>query len=135
MVSDVLCVTVVQGQSDWDVSCSPTQICALEGSTVDINCTYRSSPRANNQDVTVERTFWYTNLSDHDPVDLRTDPEYAGRVQYHCDKNDCTLRITDLRESDSAQYRFKFKTSWVEWTSVLPGTTLTVAGTDQHKQI
>ncbi|XP_040893205.1 B-cell receptor CD22-like [Toxotes jaculatrix] len=37
-----------------------------------------------------------------------------------------TLRITDLRDSDSAQYRFKFKTYWSEWQSGLPGTTLTV---------
>uniref|UniRef100_A0A3B4UK70 B-cell receptor CD22 n=1 Tax=Seriola dumerili TaxID=41447 RepID=A0A3B4UK70_SERDU len=38
-------------------------------------------------------------------------PAYSGRVQYHCGENDCTLRITDLRESDSAEYKFRFITN------------------------
>ncbi|KAI3353499.1 hypothetical protein L3Q82_020019, partial [Scortum barcoo] len=33
------------------------------------------------------------------------------RVEYHCDKNDCTLRIRDVRESDSAEYKFMFITN------------------------
>uniref|UniRef100_A0A671TGU7 B-cell receptor CD22 n=1 Tax=Sparus aurata TaxID=8175 RepID=A0A671TGU7_SPAAU len=44
-------------------------------------------------------------------TDLRTDPEYSGRVQYNFGNNDCTLRITDLRESDSAEYKFRFTTN------------------------
>ncbi|CAI5686104.1 unnamed protein product [Oreochromis niloticus] len=44
-------------------------------------------------------------------VDVRTEAEFAGRVQYHCDNKDCTLRITDLRESDSAEYKFRFVTN------------------------
>ena len=86
-----------------------TEICALKGSTVDIHCRYRYPSSANNDgDTTVERAFWFTELQDKEPVDLRTDPKYAGRVQYHCDQNDCTLTITDLRESDSAEYKFRF---------------------------
>ncbi|XP_064856751.1 B-cell receptor CD22-like [Oncorhynchus nerka] len=38
-----------------------------------------------------------------EPEDIGQDPEYAGRLEYHGDKkNDQTLRITDLRERDSA---------------------------------
>uniref|UniRef100_A0A4W5KDW6 Ig-like domain-containing protein n=1 Tax=Hucho hucho TaxID=62062 RepID=A0A4W5KDW6_9TELE len=45
------------------------------------------------------------------PEDIGQDPEYAGRLEYHGDKKkDSTLRITDLRESDSATYRFRFIT-------------------------
>ena len=129
VVSDVLCVTVVQGQNDWRVTYSSTQICALKGSTVDINCTYRYPSRINDLDTTVEKTFWFTKVSNGVYVDLRTDPEYSGRVQYHCDKNDCTLTITDLRESDSAEYKFRFITNQPggRFTGS-PGVTLTVTG-------
>nr|XP_029513353.1 B-cell receptor CD22-like [Oncorhynchus nerka] len=38
-----------------------------------------------------------------EPKDIGQDPEYAGRLEYHGDKKkDCTLKITDLRERDSA---------------------------------
>ncbi|KAM7419812.1 hypothetical protein PAMA_016759 [Pampus argenteus] len=104
----LLSVSVVQGQNDYGVTYTSTQICAFKGSTVDINCSYRYPSRVNDRDTTVDETLWFTKVSDNEPVDLRTESEYAGRVQYHCDKNDCTLRITDLRESDSAEYKFRF---------------------------
>ncbi|XP_042245414.1 uncharacterized protein LOC121881604 [Thunnus maccoyii] len=129
VVSDVLCVTVVQSQNGWRVTYTSTQICALKGSTVDIRCTYRYPSRINDHDTEVQRTFWFTKLSNNEPVDLRTDSEYTGRVQYHCGKNDCTLRITDLRESNSAEYKFMFITNQPggRFTGS-PGVTLTVTG-------
>ncbi|XP_044201029.1 uncharacterized protein LOC122976542 [Thunnus albacares] len=134
VVSDVLCVTVVQGQNGWSVNYTSTHICALKGSTVDIICTYRYPSRVNDNDTTVEKTFWFTKDSNYVYVDLRTDPEYSGRVQYHCDKNNCTLRITDLRESDSAEYKFRFITNQPggKYTGS-PGVTLTV--TDLQVQV
>uniref|UniRef100_A0A3B4YLF0 B-cell receptor CD22 n=1 Tax=Seriola lalandi dorsalis TaxID=1841481 RepID=A0A3B4YLF0_SERLL len=78
---------------------------------VEIHCSYRSPSRLNDADTAVEKTFWFTRFSDNEPVDLRADSEYSGRVQYHCGENDCTLRITDLRESDSAEYKFRFITN------------------------
>ncbi|XP_062282320.1 B-cell receptor CD22-like [Scomber scombrus] len=118
---------VVQGQNDWGVTYTSTHICALKGSTVDIHCTYRYPSRVNNVDTAVNESFWFTKLSNNEPVDLRTDSEYAGRVQYHCDKNDCTLRFTDLRERDSAEYKFRFITNQTgrRYTGS-PGVTLTV---------
>ncbi|XP_067441969.1 uncharacterized protein [Thunnus thynnus] len=125
--SDVLCVTVVQGQNDWRVTYTSTWICALKGSTVNIRCTYRYPSRVNDNDYTVEETFWFTKESNGVYVDLRTDPEYAGRVHYHSDKNDCTLTITDLRESDSAEYKFRFITNQPGGRVIgSPGVTLTV---------
>ncbi|XP_060923486.1 B-cell receptor CD22-like, partial [Limanda limanda] len=41
-----------------------------------------------------------------------------------------TLRIKNLRLSDSAQYRFTFKSQWFEWNRSFPGTTLTVTDPD-----
>ncbi|XP_062282324.1 vascular cell adhesion protein 1-like [Scomber scombrus] len=103
----VIVLKVVQGQNGWGVTYTSTHICAVKGSTVDINCTYRYPSMINNVDTVVDKTFWFTNLSNTEPVDLKN----AGRVQYHCDKNDCTLRITDLKERDSAEYKFMFITN------------------------
>ncbi|GLD62932.1 B-cell receptor CD22-like protein [Lates japonicus] len=102
---------VVQGQDDWGVTYTSTEICAFKGSTVDIHCTYTYPPRIKGHDTTVERTFWFTKEQNNEPVDLRTDSDYTGRVQYHCGENSCTLTITDLRESDSAEYKFRFITN------------------------
>ncbi|CAK6975714.1 B-cell receptor CD22-like, partial [Scomber scombrus] len=127
-------VKLVQGQNGWGVTYTSTHICALKGSTVEINCNYRYPSRVNNVDTAVDETIWFTKLSNNEPVDLRTDSEYAGRVQYHCDKNDCTLRITDLRERDSAEYKFRFTTNQPggKYTGS-PGVTLTV--TDLQVQV
>ena len=129
VVSDVLCVTVVQGQNGWGVTYTSTQICAFKRSTVKINCTYRYPSRIKGTSTVVKETFWFTKESNGVYVDLTTDSGYSGRVQYHHDKNDCTLTITDLRESDSAQYRFRFITNdqGGKYTGS-PGVTLTVTG-------
>ncbi|XP_050926340.1 B-cell receptor CD22 isoform X2 [Lates calcarifer] len=107
----LLTVSVVQGQDGWGVTYTSTKICAFKGSTVDIHCTYTYPPRIKGHNTTVERTFWFTKVQNKEPVDLRTDSDYTGRVQYHCAENSCTLIITDLRESDSAVYKFRFITN------------------------
>ncbi|XP_038835253.1 B-cell receptor CD22-like [Salvelinus namaycush] len=43
-------------------------------------------------------------------------------------QSDSTLRITDLREEDSAEYKFRFRTDQTTWEPTFPGTTLTVTG-------
>ncbi|XP_040893207.1 sialoadhesin-like [Toxotes jaculatrix] len=125
----VLCVSVVHGQDGWGVTYSLTQICALKGSTVEIRCSYRYPPRMNGHETTVERRFWFTKFQDEERVDVRTDSAYAGRVQYHCGEDDCTLTIRDLRESDSAQYKFMFITNQPGGAFTgSPGVTLSVTG-------
>uniref|UniRef100_A0A4W6EH77 Ig-like domain-containing protein n=1 Tax=Lates calcarifer TaxID=8187 RepID=A0A4W6EH77_LATCA len=108
------------------VTYTDRNICAFKGSSVDISCTY-------NGYYHVESKVWFSpgrSLSwrnPKEPEDLREDSEYSGRVEVlQTVRGRSTLRITDLRESDSAEYRFKFKTQWFEWRSSLPGTTLTV---------
>ncbi|XP_063739741.1 carcinoembryonic antigen-related cell adhesion molecule 1-like isoform X1 [Eleginops maclovinus] len=125
LVVFLLSVSVVQGQDVWGVTYSSTEICAVKGSTVEINCRYTYPSRWRGGVNTVEKTFWFTKQKDGEPVDLRTDSEYAGRVETLCKNNICTLRIRNLRESDSAQYRFKFKTNQ-EGFEGSPGVTLSV---------
>ncbi|XP_038559669.1 uncharacterized protein LOC119891811 [Micropterus salmoides] len=123
----LISVSVVQGQDGWRVTYTSTQICALKGSTVEIRCTYTYPSRINGRDTKFEETFWFTKFQDKEPVDLRTDSKYAGRVEYHCDKKDCTMRITDLRESDSAEYKFRFITNQPDGRFTgSPGVTLSV---------
>ncbi|KAL7404383.1 hypothetical protein ABVT39_013907 [Epinephelus coioides] len=124
----LLSVQVIQGQNGWGVTYTSTEICAVKGSTVEIHCRYRYPSRIYGRQITVEKTFWFTKVNGHDPVDLTTDPQYSGRVQYDCDKirNYCTLRITDLRESDSAMYKFRFTTDHPNAYTGEPGVTLSV---------
>ncbi|XP_076583696.1 B-cell receptor CD22-like [Chaetodon auriga] len=123
----LLSVQVVQGQRDWGVTYGSTEICALKGSTVEIRCRYTYPSRRNRPYTEVHNKFWFTKLSRAEPVDLRTDSQYSGRVEYSYNNNDCTLRITDLRESDSAEYKFRFTTNQRDGSYTgSPGVTLTV---------
>ncbi|KAL7403606.1 hypothetical protein ABVT39_002902 [Epinephelus coioides] len=125
----LLSVSVIQGQDDWRVTYTSTEICAVKGSTVDIHCSYRYPSRINGLDTKVEKAFWFIDMKDGVFVDLKTDPQYSGRVQYQHDeiRNDSTLRITDLRESDSAVYKFRFITNQTDGIFFgQPGVTLSV---------
>ncbi|XP_078022741.1 cell adhesion molecule CEACAM6-like [Epinephelus lanceolatus] len=128
VVPDGLCVTVIQGQDDWGVTYTSTKICAVKGSTVEIHCSYRYPSRINGPDTKVENAFWFIEKKNVENVYLKDDPRYSGRVQYDRDeiKNDCTLRITDLRESDSAVYKFRFITNHPNAYTGEPGVTLSV---------
>nr|XP_061840295.1 B-cell receptor CD22-like isoform X2 [Nerophis lumbriciformis] len=102
-------------------------ICAIQGSSVDISCEYTSYGYTQTQ-------LWYRADSSHwgnlsMTEDLLSDPQYEGRFELPSETSgNSTLRIKDVRQSDSAEYRFKFTTYYgVEWRSILPGITLTVA--------
>ncbi|XP_045899340.1 B-cell receptor CD22-like, partial [Micropterus dolomieu] len=124
----------VRGQTCNRVTYTDRSICAFKGSSVDISCTYNSYYT----DITSK--FWFSPerslqwQNPPQPEDLSEDSQYAGRVQVlETERGRSTLRITDLRESDSAEYHFKFNTWRFEWRSSLPGTTLTV--TDLQVQV
>uniref|UniRef100_A0A3Q3L105 B-cell receptor CD22 n=1 Tax=Mastacembelus armatus TaxID=205130 RepID=A0A3Q3L105_9TELE len=115
-ISAVLCVTAVRGH--WAVTYTSTQVCAIKGSTVNIQCSYRYPSRIQGHDTVVQKEFWQTTIV---PEDLTT------RVQYQCEDKTCTLTIRDLRETDSAQYNFRFITNQPGGKySGSPGVTLTV---------
>ncbi|XP_064815265.1 sialoadhesin-like [Oncorhynchus masou masou] len=118
-------VTVVLGQDGWSVTYTTQSICTLKGSTVELTCSY-TYPSG-----TVTTTLWFTKMeAGIEPEDLGQDPEYAGRLEYHGDKKrDCTLRITDLRERDSATYKFRLRTDQEGGKySGSPGVSLSVTG-------
>ncbi|XP_033985839.1 uncharacterized protein LOC117482004 [Trematomus bernacchii] len=131
LVVFLLSVSVVQGQNGWGVTYSSTKICAVKGSTVEIRCSYTYPYTWNGGVNTVEKTFWFTKKKGGKRVDLKTVSKYAGRVEDLCENNICTLRIRNLRKSDSAEYMFKFETNqaggkYGGWT----GVTLSVSNPD-----
>ncbi|XP_029284190.1 B-cell receptor CD22-like isoform X4 [Cottoperca gobio] len=131
LVVFLLSVQVIQGQSGWGVTYTSTEICAVTGSTVVMSCSYRYP---SSRTYYVERTFWFTKEKDGEPVDLRSDSQYAGRVQYSDSNNFCTLRIRDVRESDSADYKFSIITTHPGGSFTgSPGVTLSV--TDLQVQV
>ena len=101
---------------------------------VDINCTYEYPDDVQYHPTTVQ-TLWFTKGDNDQPVDLKQD---RGRVESSCEDvsctrsrchGTCTLRIKDLRQSDSAVYKFRFTTNQPggEYTDD-PGVKLSVTG-------
>uniref|UniRef100_A0A671W0F2 Ig-like domain-containing protein n=1 Tax=Sparus aurata TaxID=8175 RepID=A0A671W0F2_SPAAU len=126
MIQTLFYVSGVEYQTCNRVIYTDRSICAFKGSSVDISCTYSSYQ-------TIRSKFWFSPERSHQwqspsqPEDLSEDSQFAGRVQVlESERGRSTLRITDLTESDSAQYHFRFTTGSFEWRSSLPGTTLTV---------
>ncbi|KAL7852246.1 hypothetical protein SRHO_G00180310 [Serrasalmus rhombeus] len=91
----------------WAVNYNSKSICALKGSAVTMSCTY-TYPSG----LTVQRAFWMNKLvAGGEAPNLADDPEYRGRVQYLGDKqHNCTLRLSDVRETDKRKYYFRFIT-------------------------
>ncbi|XP_045546875.1 B-cell receptor CD22 [Salmo salar] len=117
-------VAVVLGQTGWSVTCTKKSICAFKGSKVELSCSY-TYPSVH----TITTTFWFTKYdAEGKPVSLRDDPDYNRRVTYHRDKKN-RLTIRDLREKDSATYKFRFITDQTggKYTGD-PGVTLSVTG-------
>uniref|UniRef100_A0A3P9IFH4 Ig-like domain-containing protein n=1 Tax=Oryzias latipes TaxID=8090 RepID=A0A3P9IFH4_ORYLA len=118
----------------WGVEYASKRICAFEGSTVEISCTYTYPPREYNKKTVVQRKFWYAKLKDSNPLDLKEDPDYAGRVTYHCSEKSCLLRISGLRLNDFAEYKFRFETNQLYGSFIgSPGVFLTE--TDAPKSV
>uniref|UniRef100_A0AAQ4NSB0 Ig-like domain-containing protein n=1 Tax=Gasterosteus aculeatus aculeatus TaxID=481459 RepID=A0AAQ4NSB0_GASAC len=127
LVVFLLSVQVIQSQDGWRVNYHQTDVCAAKGSTVKISCDYTYPHGIRYSDI--KDRFWFTKEKDGEPVDLRTDSEYSGRVNYTCYSKDCYLIITDVRESDSAEYKFTFMTNKPgEKYTGSPGVTLSVTG-------
>ncbi|XP_077935743.1 hemicentin-1-like isoform X2 [Gasterosteus aculeatus] len=124
LVVFLLSVQVIQSQDGWRVNYHQTDICAAKGSTVEIY-TQRSGIRPSD----IMERFWFTKEKDGEPVDLRTDSEYSGRVRYTCSGMRCYLHVTDVRESGSAEYKLTFMTNVPgEKYTGSPGVTLSVTG-------
>ncbi|XP_023812675.1 B-cell receptor CD22-like isoform X2 [Oryzias latipes] len=123
----VLCWFAGIHSQTWGVEYASKHICAFKGSTVEISCTYTYPPRISYKKTVVQREFWYAKLKDKNPLDLREDPDYAGRVTYRCSEQSCSLRISGLRLNDFAEYKFRFETNQPDGSFTgKPGVSLTV---------
>uniref|UniRef100_A0A3Q2QPX5 Ig-like domain-containing protein n=1 Tax=Fundulus heteroclitus TaxID=8078 RepID=A0A3Q2QPX5_FUNHE len=98
----------VQGENQWSVTYSPAHICAIKGMTVELHCNYTHPPKIDDAVIEVKNFLWFTKLRTNGPVDLKSDQDYRGRVEY---KNNCTAEIRDVREIDSAIYKMRFITN------------------------
>ncbi|XP_029115750.1 B-cell receptor CD22-like isoform X2 [Scleropages formosus] len=135
--SSCKCVTIllllsgVLGVKDWKVTYEKPHICALKGSSVTIPCSYQY-PRGHR----VNETFWINKReTNKDPEDLKQDQHYHDRVTYLGDKSeDCTFRIENVEERDSATYWFRLVTDQVggKWIGE-PGVTLSVTALQVEK--
>ncbi|XP_033986402.1 uncharacterized protein LOC117482397 [Trematomus bernacchii] len=127
LVVFLLSVSVVQGQ-DWGVTYSSTEICAVKGSTVEIRCSFTYPSTWHGYVNTLEKTFWFIKKKGGD---LKTESEYSGRVEDLCGNSICTLRIRNLRESDSAEYWFRFTTNQAPYSGPL----VTLSVTDLQVEV
>ncbi|XP_036412983.1 B-cell receptor CD22-like [Colossoma macropomum] len=95
----LLFISAVVAQDGWAVYYRTKSICALKGSTVTMSCfsKYATLPS--------QYFTWSKNLyTDKGPLDLVGDPEYRGRVQYHGDQQQFTLRLKNVTEKDQSKY-------------------------------
>lgn len=108
-----------------------SSICAPRGSTLEISAVYQSyfgKPTS---------TSWFR--TEHGPqarrqsAGLKETLQSDAHVEISPNIEGSTLRIRNLTESHSAEYQFTFQTDSFTWTSVLPGTRVTVTGTDQQR--
>ncbi|KAK2819569.1 hypothetical protein Q7C36_021215 [Tachysurus vachellii] len=97
----------VLGKQCWGVTYTAERVCALKNTSVDLSCSYKY-PAGHR----VIKSVWFIKEQVNvEPEDVREDKEYQGRVQYtQSSQNDCSLRITNLRERDAQTYRFRFYT-------------------------
>ncbi|XP_063065482.1 sialoadhesin-like, partial [Engraulis encrasicolus] len=96
--------------SDWKVDFDSNK-CVPQNSSVDISCSY-TYPHG----YTPLKSIWFENNT---PKDF-SDANRIDRLTYLGDKrHNCTLRITDVRDSDAGSYKFRFETdkSDGKWTS------------------
>ncbi|KTF89351.1 hypothetical protein cypCar_00049378, partial [Cyprinus carpio] len=94
----LLMIPGIYGQyvgGQWGVIYSPSHICALQGSTVTMSCTF-TYPYG----YQIKKVFWTkTNVknSDEEFPALSEDPEYSQRLQYLGDKQQrCTIRLSHV---------------------------------------
>ncbi|XP_041959448.1 B-cell receptor CD22-like [Alosa sapidissima] len=112
IIKDLLC----QETKDW-VIMKDKHVCVWPGSSVVMSCSL--NPLAGHK---VTDIFWVINSKVGDePPDLYGNPSYTGRVQYYWDKhnnkNNCTLKLTGVKGTDSGVYKVRIITRKSKWLS------------------
>ncbi|KAJ8384484.1 hypothetical protein AAFF_G00205050 [Aldrovandia affinis] len=125
---------------NWTVQHPAGPICTVRGSTVVIPCHY-GYPDPGDR-YRVRSVMWclsqvrcITPRYVYHSEGIFLEPAYLGRVEYLGDRtNNCTLKIADLRVSDSGTYVFRFITDHpVEKLPAQTGVTLAVS--DSSNQV
>ncbi|KAL7833952.1 hypothetical protein AOLI_G00289120 [Acnodon oligacanthus] len=120
--SNAVCVF---DQDCWNVTYTDRRVCVLEGSSVDFPCTY-SHPSG----YSFNDAFWHSRWFVEEPMDLRQEEQFAGRVEYiGVKERNHTLTMKDVRKNDSGEYYFRFitKTKGGKFSG-RPGVILNVTG-------
>ena len=91
------------------------RICAVTGSSVVMPCSF--TPPAGE---TATKVFWTVEPKEGgEPPDLYENPSYTGRVEYYWDKKkrkkNCTLKLTDVKMTDSTGYNLDIITDKQIW--------------------
>lgn len=117
MFSNLLSVAVMHAGNDISVTYYTLKACAIKGSTASLFC--RVKPAGH-------KVIWVVGSQS---VDLKEDLRYSGRVKYSYDYKWMTylVEISNVRESDSAEYQCKVTTPDVKSTGS-PGISLAVTG-------
>ena len=113
--------TALQGNNGEGTVTYPQSslVCTLRGATADLDSTYEY-PYDVQYNPTTVKTLWFTKGNKSQHTDLLSDADYTGRVESSCGEvsctgsrchGTCTLRIKDLRLTDSATYKFRFTTN------------------------
>ncbi|XP_056309715.1 B-cell receptor CD22-like [Danio aesculapii] len=108
--------------ADWGVNYTSSHICALQNSTMTINCIYKY-PTPGYQIVKV---YWTKDLvkQDNEFPDLSNNSEYSQRLQYLGDEQqNCTVRLSQVTKTDEHEYNFRFITNitggrWIGYPGV-----------------
>ncbi|XP_077379570.1 B-cell receptor CD22-like isoform X3 [Festucalex cinctus] len=112
----------VLATSGWEGTyASSRAICGLTGSTVTLNCSFKYPATAGR----INKTLWFKTGSSDKPDDLSLDPNYSGRLNSPCEKDWCSLSISQLKESDVGTYKFRLVTTGNKFT-FKPGVDLRV---------
>ncbi|XP_039627322.1 B-cell receptor CD22-like [Polypterus senegalus] len=127
--------------SDWGVEYKPKMICAFDGSTVRINCTYKHPA-----DVTVNKKMWLFGPKENETSNNQVIAEYlkngqgvpdshSHRVQFLGNKNTkkCDIKISNVSREDSEYYKFRFEGTKI-WTQI-PGLHVTVTDAPMNTEI
>lgn len=93
------------------VNYSPA-ICATNGSSVNMSCSYTSA-----HGEIIQKVFWVKGKAS---TDVALDPHYTDRIHVDCEDkgHKCNLRIKNLTKSDGGMYYCRvISNSNVEWNS------------------
>lgn len=115
--SDLLFVAGIPTRNIIRVTYTQNNVCAVKGSTVSLHCDVK--PPA-------QEVIWVLGSR---AADLQADQRFLNRVRLYNDFETRIMKISDVRESDSAEYRCRVATqpTRVNLTGS-PGVSLSVTG-------